>query len=232
MTCPSETFSPQNITEEVDGIASIFSTPAWEEEISKARLEFDKLRGKIYDDEELYKKHIASFLEWFILERPLPDGMTPVEHHYQKVAHQCAHQPNEDLFIKKDRLASLAISHRSLFLVLKSKASRLLLKDIIGGGHWKIEGLNGSSNGLLPQEVFEGRLFPWQGTVRLGPVTWFHPREAIEWILKLVIHSQQSGRLGPELVGEFAKMRLKYSRFRNIPMHRIYSFDFKGERRG
>ncbi len=83
--------------------------------------------------------------------------------------------------------------------------------------------------GLTFKDIFEGRIIPWHGEVFLGPVCCFHPREAQKAINSLINQAAQEGQLGFHLVFKMAKMYLKYSRFRNISIERIYSLAFASQ---
>jgi len=193
----------------VDAVAASFAAPPWDREIARAREEFDRQRGRVFDDEELFADHMAAFLERYTLERPLPDGQPPV---IVELARSGQTDP---------LLLALARSQRGLFELLDLVPRGLLLADLIGGGRWRVE-RDAPRDGLKPGEIFEGRLIPWAGRVELGPVTCWHPREAAGWIHQIVRQAAESGRLGPRLIDELSMMRLKHSRFRNIAISRIY----------
>ena len=197
----------------IDRVATHYAALPAPGEIERARKQFDASRGRIFDDdEELYKTHMALFLEWFVLERPLDGGEPPAI----RALRDEVLPPQEQLLLR-----SLASSMRSVFVVRRVLSGGLLLQDLILGGRWQVD-LEHAMEGLGPGDIFEARLVPGQGRVHFGPVFCFHPRAAGACILALVEQARQEGSLGPELVFDLAEMRLRYSRFRNIAVDRIY----------
>jgi hypothetical protein len=201
----------------IDGIAAEFAASPWEREVKQAREEFDGRRGRVYDDEDLFAGHVAAFLEWYVLERSLPDGRPPIAHLLERSLGSGTGERSGALALER----ALAVSHRSLFEIVAFPAGALRLLDLIGGGLWRAERPS-TRDGLDLADIFEGRVIPWAGRVILGPTCCFHPREARSCIHQLV----QRGS-GPELVFELAQMRLRHSRFRNFAIRRIYTRDLR-----
>lgn len=204
----------------IDQVATRFADDPSEGEIQRAREEYDTRRGRVYDDDELYEGHMASFLEWYVLERRAA-GATPAE-----LALRGADPPQEPL------LRALATSQRSLFEVQQQRPQGLLLEDLIRGGRWQVD-LERPMAGLQRSDIFEARLVPWEGRVMFGPAFCYHPGSARRQIRGLLTEARQQGRLGPARICELAEMRLRFSRFRNIAVDHIYTHNtrMKGERR-
>jgi hypothetical protein len=197
----------------IDKLASIYTAPPWVEERERARGEYDALRGRVFEDDAIFESHLRSFLEWYVLERPLAEGETPVVLALRDETTSPAERP---------ALRSLALSHRSLFEVVDVFQSELLLADLILGGLWRID-QEDRLDGIDPGDLFEARLLPWEGRVRFGPAFCFHPRSARESIHAILRRTEEAGQLGPGLVFALATMRLKHDRFRNIAVEHIYN---------
>jgi len=204
----------------IDDVATRYAAPPWDEEIARARAAFDRSRGQVFDDEELFGEHMAAFLEWYTLERPLPGGQPPVVADLDLAAAEGRVVPRDELALRR----ALRSSHRTLLELRELLPGGLRLLDMIGGGFWRVERL-APRDGLRPKEIFEGRLVPWAGKVVLGPVCWWHPPQAASLIHSIVREAAGRGLLGPDLVDRLAGMRLKHSRFRNIAISRIYALD-------
>ena len=203
----------------IDQVATQFADCPSEGEIQRARAEYDTRRGRIYDDDELFESHMASFLEWFVLERTTDQGETPAVLALRKDAAEQA-----------ELLRALAVSHRSLFEVSQQRPREVLLLDLIGDGRWRVD-QEQPMDGLESGDILEGRLVPWQGRVVFGPVFCFHPRPARGCIMKLIEQDRREGALGPDLVFDLAEMRLRFSRFRNIAVDHIYTRDSRTRHR-
>lgn len=198
----------------IERLAARFAVPPWDAQMVQARREWDEKRGRVYDDDEVFEAHVAGFLEWYLLERELPDGQPPA----------VAALRGEAAAEEERLLRALVYSHRSLFEVVDAFPRELLLSDLIGDGLWRID-QDPPLDGVDPGDIFEARLIPWEGRVVFGPAFCFHPRQARESIHALLRQAEREARIGPELVFAFAEMRLRQSRFRNIVVERIYTFD-------
>src|SRR6266850_5406689 len=92
----------------VERLAARYAAGENEEEAIGARKDYFERGGKVFDDDaELFESRMASFLEWYVLERPFRGGPTPVLRALE-----------EDTALAADErrlLAHLATSHRSVF---------------------------------------------------------------------------------------------------------------------
>ena len=205
----------------VDCLAARFAEPPLDREIAAARSEFDRRRGAVCDDESLYESHVAAFLEWYVLERPGADGRPPVV--------RCCLEPDaeKDLPGGVRLLRALALSHHSLFEVVDPRLDRppgVRILDLVGGGLWRVD-QPAQAAGLVRGDIFEARLIPWEERVWFGPVFCYHPREAHQSIHDLVERQRREGTLDRDLVLTLARMRLNWSRSRNLPAERVYRRD-------
>lgn len=196
----------------IDRLASQYAERPSVGEAERARREYDGWRGRVFEDDELYATHIATFLEWFVLERATAEGLAPV----------VSALASGELDPVAARLAcALACSYRSLFEVREVRDSALRLADLIGGGRWQCGG-----DGPLPLvsagDLMEARLVPWRGRVALGPVALFHPPGARQAIHALLARWRARGRLSARSLGPLAEMCLRWGRVRNIAVERIY----------
>ena len=198
----------------IDRLATHYAGLPAAGEIERAREAFDAARGKVYDDDELHQAHMSLFLEWYVLERPGMDGLTPVEHALT----------TGDGVVGEDRdlLVALTRSQHGLFELFKLDPGAAHLFDLFLGGRWRVESAS-RLTGLEPGDILEARLVPWEGAVRFGPSFCFHPRPARESIHAMLDRAAEQGRLDPRMIGALAEMRLRYSRFRNIAVEHIYT---------
>lgn len=196
----------------IDVLAERYGAGEHKGEIEAAREQFDSRRGRAFDDDPVYADHMALFLEWYLLERPMDQsGVAPVV-----VALRCA-----ELARIRALLVSLANSHRSVFEVTRWTDTTAFLQDLVGGGRWRAR-CERSWAALDPREIFEGRLIPWEGEVVLGPTVLFHPRQAREAVHRLIEVRRNRGQLDREVVFDLAEMRLRFSRLRHIAVEHVY----------
>jgi hypothetical protein len=195
----------------IERLAAIYTTSPWITEMERARQEYDAARGRVYDDDELFEAHIAGFLEWYVLERPLPDGQPPVVVALREAG-----------VAEERQLRALALSYRSVFEVVDTFAGELLLSDLVSDGLWRVD-QDPPLDGIDPGDIFEARLIPWASRVVFGQAFCFHPRQARESIHALLHAAELERKLRPEIVFALAEMRLRQSRFRNIAVEKIYT---------
>lgn len=198
----------------VDRVATHFARPPLDGEIARARVEFDQQRGAVCDDEELFGNHVAAFLEWYAIDRPLGTEGPPVTRALQLGGIDSPHL-----------LRALARSQHSLFEVVDPRLAEpqgLRLLDLVGGGLWRVD-LELPMAGLTRGDIFEARLIPWEGRVRFGPVFCYHPREARTAIHEVVSRGRALRWSRFQVICALARMRLKHSRCRNMPAARIYT---------
>src|SRR5262247_3000693 len=92
----------------LDRLAERYSEREHKLEAMRAREEYFDRAGKVYDDDaELFESRMASFLEWYVLERSFRGGPAPAIH---ALAGEPERPPEE-----RRGIAQLAASHRSLF---------------------------------------------------------------------------------------------------------------------
>src|SRR4029450_10526497 len=92
----------------LDRLAERYSEREHKLEAMRAREEYFDRAGKVFDDDaELFEGRMASFLEWYLLERSFQGGPPPAVH---ALTGPPALAPEE-----RQAIAQLAASHRSLF---------------------------------------------------------------------------------------------------------------------
>ena len=216
----------------VEQLAARFARPPLDGEIARARAEFDRQRGAVCDDEELYETHVGAFLEWYCLERPLKGGEPPVTLRLRELLGNRAREG--EVSDESRILMALATAGHSVFEVLHTRLSQAgctRLLDLPGGGVWRVQNGRIGTGILARGDIFEARLVPWEGEVRLGPVLVFHPRGARESIHRVLGELRAQGAQR-EMAQRLAAMRLQHDRCRNIPMDRIYALRTSGPSKG
>jgi hypothetical protein len=185
-------------------------------EAMRAREEFFDRAGKVFDDDaELFEGRMASFLEWYVIERPLAKGAgrTPIAHAIESGPALPAGE--------RQMLAHLASSHRSLFQ-LASAADRVLeVEDVIGGARFSVlERRN--TVGIAAGDVFEARLL-WDGdTVIFGRTFLFHPPDAREVILDWVERAVEKGTARDEILFHLSRQYVRWHRLGHVGAAKVY----------
>jgi hypothetical protein len=186
------------------------------EEISAAREDYFVRSGKVFeDDRELYEARAASFLEWYVLERPSADGKPPVVKALERAV--AAGEPPET----RRALAALATSHRSLFDLCEVRGDRIELEDVFGGGRFAVHERR-STVGFGVGDLVEARLF-WEGRrVIFGKTFLYHPRDAREEALGAVKTAVARGDSRDEILFSLARLHVRWHRHGHVAAARVY----------
>jgi hypothetical protein len=183
----------------------------------RAREEYFERAGKVFDDDaELFDGRMASFLEWYALERPSsPLGDVP------PVMHALG-DPRGGWSARERRgLAALAASHRGVF-ELYAVANRVLdVEDLVGGARFQVTERR-KTIGFSPGDVFEARVV-WDGeTPVFGRTFLFHPPdardEAIEWVERVVAE----GMRRDEILFHLSRQYVRWHRLGHIGAAKVY----------
>jgi len=199
----------------LDRLAERYSEREHKLEAMRAREEYFDRAGKVFDDDnELFEGRMASFLEWYVLERPLAGiGLTPVA---------CAIEEGVSLAPEERRaLAALAASHRSVFELFETKDQMLDVEDLIGGARFVVHERR-KSLGMTAGDLFEARLV-WDGeTVVFGRTFLFHPPDARDVVLEWVERAVASGVARDEILFHLSRQHIRWHRQGHVGAAKVY----------
>lgn len=184
---------------------------------AEAREDFLLATGRVHEGDHAFDDRMAQFMEWFLLDRPLPPGpATPAEG--WAALHATDLEPTE-----RALLLGLCTSHRSLFcLVGTDDAKRLVADDLLSGIRWAVTAPQGLA-GVDAGDVYEGRLLGHGGEVHFTAAFCYHPREAAQRIRHHMARVRDRRVVsGPSLLNELMSMRLAYDRAEGAPVNAIY----------
>ena len=199
----------------LDRLAERYSEREHKLEAMRAREEYFDRAGKVFDDDtELFEGRMASFLEWYVLERPLAGvGLTPVA---------CAIEEGVALPADERRaLAALAASHRSVFELFEAKDQMLDVEDLIGGARFAVHERR-KPLGMTAGDVFEARLV-WDGeTVVFGRTFLFHPPDARDVVLEWVERAVSTGVARDEILFHLSRQHMRWHRQGHVGAAKVY----------
>jgi len=181
-----------------------------------AREEFHNLTGKYEDGEPWFELRMMMFLDWYLLDRPGPDGRTPVECYLD--IHAGELEPAE-----KRQLEYLCSTMRSTFEILATKGTELRLLDLLRGGEWRVH-CTMTTVGLSKGDILGARIVFFDGKPSIGRGIVLHPREAHEVIKSIVARAQKEHLPLGQLCNHLDKMRLKLDRYSNVRISHIYRY--------
>ena len=200
----------------LDELAASYGVGGYQREITAAREEYFTRSGKVFeDDAEVHEARTISFLEWYVIERPLASGEPPVIDALEKTAAKPA------LADRGEALASLAASHRSLFDIAHIDDKTIELEDVLGGARFRVVERRGTV-GFEVGALVEARVV-WDGGQPVFARTFlFHPRDARSEILDFVDESLAAGTVRDEIMFHLARLYLRWHRHGHSNAARIY----------
>jgi len=200
----------------LDELAARFGGSGFKAEIAAAREDYFSRSGKVFeDDAEVYEARTVAFLEWYVIERPLASGQSPVIMAMKELG---------EASVQGDRsqaLASLAGSHRSLFDIAHVDGNVIELEDVLGGTRFRVVERR-STVGFEVGALVETRVV-WDGQQPVFTKTFlFHPRDARSEILDMVDSALAAGTDRDEIMFRLAQLYLRWHRHGHSNAVRIY----------
>ena len=200
----------------IDRLAAEYSQEPWAADIAEAREDYFNRAGKVFeDDRELFEGRMASFVEWYVLERPLQGGPPPVLRALER-----ANGNGEDA-VTRQALAALATSHRSVFDLAAVAGDSVELEDVLGGARFKVVERR-STVGFEAGDLIEARLC-WEGKRIVFTKTFlFHPRDARTEALAAVEAAVAKGTPREEIIFALSRMHVRWHRHGHVNAARVY----------
>ena len=189
-------------------------------EVIAARKEYEERRGRVHEDEDLWERWSAAFVEWFVIERIPPGGDLPPAAASLRRARAAGDDAAATL------IAALLRSHRSLFEVRSLGKGEIDVLDLLGGGAFAVAEPR-TMHGVEVGDVVELRLIGWRDAVWFGRTFVFHPKDARSAILdhaRALIDRGQSRR---DVIDHVAALRVRVNRYRHVAPARVYELGSK-----
>jgi hypothetical protein len=186
-----------------------------EAQVVSARREFEERRGRVFQEEELWERWSAAFVEWFVVERVADGGSVPPAAASLDRARAAA----DDTDARAIR--ALLTSHRSLFEVRALRAGRVELLDLLGGAQISVAEPR-AMHGVSAGDVAELRVIGFDGDVVFGRTFVFHPRAARDAILAHARRLVANGGDRRAAIDHVAALRVKVERYRHMPAAKVY----------
>jgi len=200
----------------LDELATSYAGPAYQKEITAAREEYFTRSGKVFeDDAEVHEARMVSFLEWYVIERPLAHGQPPIIDALEMSSGRTSSAG------RAQALASLATSHRSVFDIASVDGNVIELEDVLSGGRFRVVEPRGTV-GFEVGALVEARVV-WDGSEPVFAKTFlFHPRDARTEALDFVDESLAEGKARDEIMFQLAQLYLRWHRHGHNNAARIY----------
>jgi len=128
-------------------------------EVRRARREFQDLTGKFEEDEPWFEQRMTLFLEWYVFDRPGPDGLVPADRFLVEEGGRL--DPAE-----REIFAGLTCTQRSLMRIDRWQVALIEMTDMIGGASWSVRQQE-PMEGLQRGDLIDARVVPYRDELQL-----------------------------------------------------------------
>ena len=205
-----------SVTDFLDNLAR-FTHEKFGEEMARARDDYFRRLGIVHESDELYEEAMKAYLDWFLFDRHVEgEGPTPIRLFIEQVVPAL---PPEEAEVYRGFGFS---GRKSLFQIKKVLRDAIKCRDLFSRDKKTI--LEDTTTGFFKSEIFEARIFPFQGAWRLGEMLRFHPPRANRVIAKaakgITDSSDQAAR---DLMLRLAECKMKHFRFPRVDCLQFYA---------
>lgn len=186
------------------------------ETLVSAKEEFYWKNGKVFPDDPFFHERMGYFTDFFVFQRVLDMnhrdfvGQTPFEVFRQ-----------ESSAVENFPIQSV---HHSIYQVLKSKDTELVIEDLLKVQKFSIGARKGESfKALQKKDIFQGFVYLGKERNQLSRGLVYHPSNGVRQIRKLVKNHLKSKEFDElKFLAGMARHQLKYSRHKNVDPKLIY----------
>lgn len=210
---------PQGYQPYLDRLIAFASADDRKEDLIAAKADYFLKTGEVHDDDKSFEMRMASFLDWYLFDRPARDGRTPAAAFFD--ARQADGADAEELAAFRGFTETL----HGLFEVRKLGKGLIRLRDLYTGKDYDVTERRQVA-GLEKGDVIETRLIPFGGNLWFSSAFLFHPREGAKALAKEAKRrkKKEPERDPREIIWDASKMALKVERYRQIAVEKIYDF--------
>lgn len=205
----------------IEKLMQHYTSPKYIKEVSLAKEDFFDWAGTFDESSLDFELKMSQFTDWYLFVRLLKDsGRPPVEFALE--------DPDFKPFeVDRPMYLNLRNSRRSLFEFLKVKKDDVYIKDLFTGFKYVIR-RSRVNQGFVPEEIFEARLFPYEGGFVFSNSFCFHPASVTKFILKEVktvnqLPDEDQAAAREDLMSRLFRMKYRHEQYSHIPINEIYS---------
>jgi hypothetical protein len=194
-------------------------------EVVAARRDYEDRRGRVFQEEELWERWSAAFVEWFVIERVAAGAALPPAARSLTAARAAGSERDVRA------IRAWLTSHRSLFEVCGLGAGHVELLDLLGGAMISVSEPR-AMHGVSIGDVAELRVIGFDGDVVFGRTFVFHPPGTRDAILAHARRILGSGGDRRAVLDHAAALRIKVERYRHMPAAKVYELAIATDRPG
>ena len=163
------------LQDELNKVIEYVAGSAFSEDVYKAKKEYQKVAGDIFEDDESFDTRMATFLEWYTLDR-IPDNgtKTPLLEYIEKFKDEFS---SETLKTYNDFTNNIY----GIFIVKKIKSDHVVILNLFDIKKYKVKEKQ-SEIIFHKNDIFQGRIVLYQGEYLFTGNNYFHPQKALKVI--------------------------------------------------
>jgi hypothetical protein len=168
---------------------------------------------------------MQAFFNWFLFDRKLEDGSTPVERYLRERGAELEAKDKDVLLGCTQSRLSLYDYRGTRGLFSRPKNGQIRVRDAVTGEDFDVTERR-QMHGLEVGDIFEARLVPVDRTFHFSTSFTYHPREVLRDIRREIKRRKKLGAVDARaLCWELERMTLQHERFRNVSIGAIYNFE-------
>ncbi len=183
------------------------------DEVARARREFERKRGRVYEDQELWETWTQAFLEWYVVERVPPGGARPLA---------AGDLEREGDPRRAAALRAWLTSHRGLMEIVALADGRVEMVDILAGSAFSVAEKR-RLHGVAVGDLAEVRLIGFEDDVFFGRTFCYHDGSAKAAILQRAEESLGAGGDRLDVLDACAAVRLRSESYRHVEPAKLYA---------
>jgi hypothetical protein len=198
-------------------VLTFVARPEFRSEVLAGRTEYVRLTGEVFEEDRSFEYRVQAFLDWFIFDRPLaPSGEPPVRAYAleSRLPHDVA-----------ERYRHLGRTVHGLFQIENVRPDFFDVHNFVTGARYKAARVEQVA-GINKNDLFEGRLVPFEGAYHFSPAFLFYPAHLLARVKREISRQRRSGEVtgAQELLFTLSRMAGRAEHYRNVELDAIYDF--------
>ena len=196
-------------------IQYVLQKPDYQGEIVEAKAEFETLAGKIYDTDRGYDARIKSFHNWYILDRKLKQGGTPLD---KFLAEEAAADLSGASLVMYQELKE---NVHSVFVLGKRNERYSWLTNLLNRKTYRVRG--SEEVAMLDRgSLFNTRLFPHDNVYYFSNYLVLHPGEILRELRRATAKIRRKRELHKTFLFKLLLFQSRWEQYRQMDVAKIY----------
>ncbi|MBI4383667.1 MAG: hypothetical protein HY579_06495 [Nitrospinae bacterium] len=163
------------IRDKINQLVEYVTHNHFSDEVYKAKKEYQEVAGEVFEDDRTYETRIAAFLEWFAFDRIMPEKQKcPAEVFLDENANALS-ADQTGIFMDFTR------NTHGIFIMKKIKDDEVTALNLFDDNKYTVSEKE-SKVIFRKNDLFEGRIFPFQGKNYFSGTFCFHPAESLKFV--------------------------------------------------